>query len=170
MISWDCKVYHSACSLSLWGGVFIITKSGRLAEIRESVCILKTQRRLYLSFSMRDSGLFIYHLFVFSNFNFLHNSLWIPLPMLSWLVLFSFFANSLQSLIVRLIVSSLSPYNLICCFAASYLFFALMWLVLIALFWAVIRRDSVSLLRFFLLRHSHVFSCELSLVSRLKHP
>ena len=39
-----------------------------------------------------------------------------------------------------------------------------------ALFCATIKRDSVSLLRFQLLSHVRVFSCEMSLVSRLKPP
>ena len=43
---------------------------------------------------------------------------------------------------------------------------AFIWLVLMALFWAAIWRDSV--LPF--LRYVHVFSCEMSLVSRLKRP
>ena len=49
-----------------------------------------------------------------------------------------------------------------CYFVASYLF------LLIALFCAAIRRDSVSLLRFPFLSHVHVFLCEMSLVSLLK--
>ena len=39
-----------------------------------------------------------------------------------------------------------------------------------ALFSAAIRRDSVSPLRFPFLSHVHIFSSEMSLVSRLKHP
>ena len=38
------------------------------------------------------------------------------------------------------------------------------------LFCAAIRRDSVSLLKFLNFSHIHVFSCEISLVSRLKCP
>ena len=38
------------------------------------------------------------------------------------------------------------------------------------LFFAAIRRDSVSLLRFLFLSFVHVFSCKTSLVSRLKRP
>ena len=36
-------------------------------------------RSLWVSFSWADSGLCIYHLFIWSNFNFLHNTLWITL-------------------------------------------------------------------------------------------
>ena len=39
-----------------------------------------------------------------------------------------------------------------------------------ALFWAAFKRDSVSFLRFFFLNHVLVFSCKMSLVSRLKRP
>ena len=37
------------------------------------VCISKSPRRLCVSFSKTDSGLCVYHLFTWSNFNFLHN-------------------------------------------------------------------------------------------------
>ena len=45
-----------------------------------------------------DSGLCIYHLFVWSNFNFLHNSKWINLPTESCLILYFFCANLLHLL------------------------------------------------------------------------
>ena len=48
----------------------IITRSGYLAEVRGPVSILKSQRSLCVSVSRTDSGLCIYHLFVWSNFNF----------------------------------------------------------------------------------------------------
>ena len=51
-----------------------ITRSGRLAEIKGSVCLSKSQRSFCVTFSRMDSRLFIYHLFVLSNLNFLHNS------------------------------------------------------------------------------------------------
>ena len=47
-----------------------------------------------------DSGLCIYHLFVWSNLTFLHNPQWITFSAKSCLVLFSFCANSLHSLIM----------------------------------------------------------------------
>ena len=90
---------------------FIITCSGRLAEIRWSVVISKSQRSLYVSFSRTDSGLCIYHLLVWSNFNFLHNSKWITLPIQSCLFLYSFCDNLLHLLMMGLTVSSLSPQN-----------------------------------------------------------
>ena len=49
------------------------------------------------------SGLCIYHLFVWSNFNFLYISQWISLPTQSHLVLYSFCANLLHSLIIWLL-------------------------------------------------------------------
>ena len=82
-----------------------ITRSGHLAEIRWSVCISKFQRILSVSFSRMDSRLCIYHLFVWSNLNFLHNSQWITLPNQSCLVLYTFCATLLHSLIMWLIVS-----------------------------------------------------------------
>ena len=76
----------------------------------------------------------------------------------------------LYSLIMCLIISSLSPHNLylLFCFVLSIL--ALIWLVLMALFCAAIRRNSVSLLRFPFISYVHVFLCEISLFSRLKRP
>ena len=60
--------------------LLIIIKSRLLAEIRWSMCTSKSHRSLYVSFSRTGAGLCIYHLFVWSNLNFLHNSLWITLP------------------------------------------------------------------------------------------
>ena len=75
------------------------TRSGRLAEIRCSVCISKSQSSLCITFSTTDSVLCIYRLFVWSNFNFLYNSQSITLPIQSCLVLYSFYASLLHSLI-----------------------------------------------------------------------
>ena len=93
-----------------------ITRSGRLVKIRWSVYISKSQRILCISFSWMDSGLCIYHLSVWSNSNFLHNSQWITLPTQSYLVLYSLCANLLHLLITWLIViiiiiGYLKPYN-----------------------------------------------------------
>ena len=62
------QVLSLSLSLShfFWGGL-TITQSGRLAEIRWSVCISKSQRSLRVSFSGTDSELCIYHLFLWSN-------------------------------------------------------------------------------------------------------
>ena len=97
--------------------LLIIIRSGLLAGISWSVCMLKSYRSLWVSFSRTGAGLCLYYLLVWSNFNFLHISQWINLPTHSCLALYSFCANLLQSL-MWLIVSSLSPYSLhllFCC-------------------------------------------------------
>ena len=58
-----------------------------------------------MSFSRTEAGLCIYHLFVWSNLNFL--------PTQSCLVLYSFCSNLVYSLIMLLMVSSLSPHIII---------------------------------------------------------
>ena len=80
--------------------LLIIIRSGNLAEIRWSACITKSQMSFCVSFSRTDSGLCIYHLFIWSNFNFLHSSQWIILPTQLCLVLYYFCANLLHSLIM----------------------------------------------------------------------
>ena len=92
--------------------LLIFIRSGLLAEIRWSLCMSKSHRSLCVLFSRTGAGLCIYHLFVWSNFNFLHVSQWITLPTQSCLVLYSFCANFLHSLMMWLIVSSLSPHSL----------------------------------------------------------
>ena len=128
--------------------LLIIIRSGLLAEIRWSVCMSKSHRSLCVLFSRTGAGLCIYHLFVWSNLIFLHISQWITLPTQSCLVLYSFCANLLHSLIIWLIVSSLSPHSLHLLFCCVLSILALIWLILTALFCAAIRRDSVSLLKF----------------------
>ena len=75
----------------------IIIRSGLLAGIWWSVCMLKSHRSLCVSFSMTGAGLCIYHLLVWSNLNFLHISQWITLPTQSCVALYSFYANLLHS-------------------------------------------------------------------------
>ena len=135
-----------SCEFSLF--LLIIIRSGRVAEIRWSVYISKSQWSLCMSFSRRDSGLYIYYLFVWLNFNFLHNSQWITLPTQSCLVLYSFWANLQHYFIIWLVVSSLSPHNLHLLFCCVLSILALIWLVIVALFCAAIKRYLVSLLRF----------------------
>ena len=88
--------------------LLIIIRSGLLTEIRGSICMWKYHRSLCVLFSRTGAGLCIYHLLVWSNLNFLHISQWITLPTQSCLVLYSFCANLLHSLIIWLMVSSLS--------------------------------------------------------------
>ena len=86
------------------------------------------------------SHLFIYHLSVWSHQNFLDNSLWIPFPhqVLSSLIDF-FCVNLLYSLMWLLVLfrSQHNPHLVFCCVC--------LFSVLMALFCAAIRRDSVSL-------------------------
>ena len=91
--------------------LLIIIRSGLLAGVRWPICMLKSHRSLCVSFSRTGAGLCIYHLFVWSNLNFLHISQWITLPTQSCLALYSC-ANLLHSLIMWLIVWSLSPHSL----------------------------------------------------------
>ena len=80
--------------------LLITIRSGLLAEIMWSVCMSKSLTSLCVSFSRTDAGLCIYHLFVWSNSNFLHISQCITLPTQSCLVLYFFCANWLHSLIM----------------------------------------------------------------------
>ena len=147
-----------------------VIMSGRLVKIRWSVCVSKSQRSVCVSCPRIDSGLCIYHLFIWSNFKFLHNSQWITSPTQSCLVFYSFSASLLHSLIMSLIVSSLSPHNLHlqCCCVSSIL--ALISLVLMELSCAAIRRYSVSFLVFPFLSQVQVFCCEMLFIRRLKRP
>ena len=111
----------------------IIIRSGILAEIKWSVCMLKSHGSWCVLFSRTGAGLCIYHLFVWSNLNFLHISQWISLPTQSCLVLYSFCANLQHSLIMWLMVSSLSPHSLYLLFCCVLSILASIWLVLIRL-------------------------------------
>ena len=164
VVSQDSKVDNFGSFL------LIIIRSGLLAEIWLSVCMPKSHRSLCVLFYRTGAGLCIYHLLVWSNLNFLHISQWITLPTQSCLVLYSFCANLLHSLIMWLMVSSLSPHSLHLLFCCVLSILALIWLVLTVLFCAAIRRDSVSLLKFPFLGHVQVLSCEMLFISRLKRP
>ena len=106
-----------------------------------------------------------YHLFVWSNLNFLLNIQWITLSTQSGLVLYSFWAKSLHLLIIWLIVSSLSLHNL-------HLLFCCVLSILASndsFLCAAIGRLPVSLLRFPFLSHIHVFYSRMMLfIRRLK--
>ena len=145
--------------------LLIIIRFCLLAGISWSVCMLKSHRSLCVSFSRTGAGLCIYHLFVWSNWNFQHISLLITLPTQSCLALYSFCANLLHSL-MWLIVSSLSPHSLHLLFCCVLSILALILLVLMALSCAAIRRDSVSLLRFPFLSQVQVFWCEMLFIRR----
>ena len=164
VVSRDSKVDYFASSFFFW---LIIIKSGLLPGIRWSVCMLKSQRSLCVSFSRTGAGLCIYHLLVWSNLSFLHISQWITLPTHSCLVLYSLCANLPHSLIIWLVVSSLSPHSLHLLFCWVLSILALIWFVLMALSCAAIRKDSVSLLKFPFLSHVQVLSCEIFFISHL---
>ena len=132
-----------------------ITRSRRLAKIKWSVYILKSQRDFCISFYWMDSSLCIYHLFVWLNFNLLYNCQCITLPTLLCLVLYSFWANLLCDWVFPLYYHI----SYICYFVVSYLF--LLWYN-----WSW--RYSVSLLRFPFCSPVQVLSCEISLVGRLE--
>ena len=150
--------------------LLIIIRSGLLAEIRWSVCMSKFQRSLCVSFSWTGAGLCIYHLLAWSDLNFLHISQWITLPTQSCLVLYSFCANLVHSLIMWLMVLYLPLHSLHLLFCCVLSILALIWFVLMALFCAAIRRDSVFLLKFPFLSHVLISSCEMLFISHLKHP
>ena len=127
--------------------------------VARSVCMLKSHGSLCVSFSRTGPGLCIYHLFVWSNLNFLHISQWITLPTQSCLALYSC-ANLLHSLIMWLIVLFLSPHSLHLLFCCVLSILSLIWLVLMALSCTAIRRDSVYPLEFFTSALASGFSLE----------
>ena len=88
-------------------------------------CVCQSPIGVYVLFSRTGAGLCIYHLFVWSNLNFFHISLWLTLPTQLCLVLYSFCANLLHSIIMWLIVLSCHRIVYIWYFVESYLF--LLW-------------------------------------------
>ena len=137
-IQWSAGTVKSTI-LQVLCFLLIIIKSGLLAGIRRSVCMLKSHRCLCVVFSRTGAGFCIYHLLVWLNLNFLHISQWITLPTQSCLTLYSLCAHLLRSLIIWLMVSSLSPHSLYLLFCCVLSILALIWLILRALSWAVIR-------------------------------
>ena len=79
--------------------LLITIRSGLLAEIRWSVCISMSHRSLCVSYSRTAAGLWLHHLFVWSNLKLLHISQWITLATQSCLVLHSFCENFSMSLL-----------------------------------------------------------------------
>ena len=96
-----------------------IIRCSRLAEIKWSVYIAISQKNLCTSFPITYFWLFIYHLFVWSNLTFLHNSQLIPLLTQWCIFLYSFGVNMQNSLIMWLIVSFVSLHNLHLIFCLS---------------------------------------------------
>ena len=166
-ILWSAGTAKSSI-LQILSFLLIIISSCLLAEIRWPVCMSKPSWSLCVSFSWTGYCLCIYHLFVWSNWNFLHIFQLIILPTQLCLVLYSFCANLLHSLIMWLMVLSLSLHSLHMLFCCVLTIIALIWLLLMTLFCAAIKRDSFSLLRFPFLRQVQVFWCEMLFISRLK--
>ena len=113
--------------------LMIIIRSVLPVEIRRSMCMSKSHRSLWVSFSRTGAGLCIYHLLVWYNLNFLHISQRITLSTQSNLVLYSFCDNLPHSLIMWLVFSSLSSNRLHLLFCCVLFILALIWFVLIAL-------------------------------------
>ena len=76
MVSRDSKIHNTASSLFFVDYYIIWTAGGDLVIH----FISESHRSLCFSFSRKDDRLCIYHLFVWSNLNFLLNSQWITLP------------------------------------------------------------------------------------------
>ena len=94
-----------------------VWSSGRIGW---SVCMLKSYRSLCESFSGTGAGLCIYHLFVWSNWNFLHFFQWITLPRPSRV---SPYTPSVLICCIRLLCDwSFRLCHRIDCFVAPYLF------------------------------------------------
>ena len=142
MVSWDSKVDNFAKS-PFFGYYYKVRSSGRDWG---DPCVCQSLIGVYACHFLWQ--VCIYHLFVWSNLHFLHISQWNTLPTLSCLLLYSFCANLLYSLIMWVIVSSLSPHILHLLFCWFFSIIALIRLVVMALSFAAIRRDSVFLLRF----------------------
>ena len=123
----------------------------------EKQLVYSTAPADWATLSRIGAGLCIYHLLAWSNLNFLHISQLITLPIQSCLVLYSYCANLLHSLIMWLMVTFLSSNSLHLLFCCILSILTLIWLVLMALFCAAIRRDSVSFLA--MSRFCHMRCC-----------
>ena len=169
VVRWDSKVNNFGRFSFL---LLIFMRSGLLAGIRWSVCMLKSHRSLCKSFSRTGCRGCVHIPFVcMVELKFpAHFPVDHPCLTKSCLALYSFCANLLHSLIIcdwsfRLCHRIAYIY----CFVASYLFSLLIWFVLMALSCAAIRRDSVSLSwRFPFLSQVQVFWCEMLFIRRLK--
>ena len=166
MVHRDSKVDNFANSLFFFFFfLLIIIRSGLLAEIRWSVCMLKSHRSLCVIFS--DRCLVVHMPFVcMVKFEFLAHLPVITLPSQLCLVLYSC-VYFLYSLIMWFLVSSLSPHNLHLLFCCILSIITLIWLVLMALSCVAIKRDSVSLLRSPFLSLVQVFLCEMLILLSL---
>ena len=92
-ILWSAQTANSTILQFLFFLLLLLTiiRFGLLVEIRCYVCMSKFHWSLCVSFSRTGAGLCIYHLFVWSNLNFLHISQWITLPTHPCLVLYHYY-------------------------------------------------------------------------------
>ena len=81
---------------------FVLINTSLLTGVWWSVYISKSEKILCIPFSLTDSGLCIYHVSEWTNFNLLHNSHWITFLTQSSMVLYSFCVSLLHSLIIHL--------------------------------------------------------------------
>ena len=93
--------FFSFFFLFFFSFLLIIIRSGLLAGIWWSVCMLKSHRSLYVSFSRTGAGLCIYHLLVWSNLNFWHISQWITLIIIIIIIIFAGFSHQLWQVLVE---------------------------------------------------------------------
>ena len=99
------SLFSLSFSFTLWSAG-AAKSTIRLLRLDDPFCIAKSQRILCVSFSRTDSGLCIYHIFIWLNLKFLHSSQWITFHNQSCLVLHSLCISLLHSLIIRLILSA----------------------------------------------------------------
>ena len=162
----DSKVNNFTSSLFF---LLNIIRSGRLAEIRWSICMSKSHRSSCAPFSGTACWIVDIPFVLIVKFKFLA-----PLPVNHHdhpvvSSLYHFLCHLLHSLITWLIVLSQSQLNLYLLFFCVLSFLVLIRLVHMAFFSAAIRRDSVSLLRLPFLSYIQVFSYDMLLISCLKH-
>ena len=93
VVNWDSNVHNRQVFFFFFVLFYKIRSS---VEIRWSDCTSKSHRSLCISSSWKDSRLCIYHLFVWSNFNFLHNCKCFTLPTHLCQHLYFFCANFLN--------------------------------------------------------------------------
>ena len=95
VICWDGKVLYATSSRFFPNYYYVWFLPG----IRSFVCVSKSQRIFYISSCWTENVVCIYHLVLWSNFNFLHDPPWITFPTQSFLDLNAFCA-SLRHLLI----------------------------------------------------------------------
>ena len=93
VVSRDSQVHYPASSFIIFVVVVVVDYLTVWSSGQDYVIplYLKIPKKVVITFSRTDSELCIYHLFVLSNFNFLHNFLWITFPTQSCIVLYSYY-------------------------------------------------------------------------------